>query len=252
MKLFWISLLFLSVKVNAQTTISIATDHTVSLIFPFPVKHVDKGTADILVQPVKEQENILLLKAATNELVPTNLTVITSEGTVHSFAIRYSARPAVWVYCIPASTQANMAAYANSILDNPRTMTGIRDRSWDMQAIITGIYIKNNVIYYQLRLDNQSPIDYDIELLRFFIRDKKKGKRTATQENELTPLYAAGNIKQVRANSQNVVVVALEKFTIPDAKYLIVQVHEHNGGRHLQMKVSNNKISKAIPLPDLK
>ena len=58
-----------------------------------------------------------------------------------------------------------------------------------MQAKVIGIYIKENVMYYQLRLENQSPIDYDIELLRFYIRDKKKGKRTATQEKESESHY---------------------------------------------------------------
>src|SRR5687768_15952545 len=127
MKLFWISLL-LSAAVNAQTKIPIATDHTVSLIFSFPIKHVDRGTTDVLVQPVKEQDNMLLVKAATRELLPTNLTVVTGDGTVHSFAIHYSQRPTVCVYLIPARTQANMADYATGILDNPRTMKGIRDR----------------------------------------------------------------------------------------------------------------------------
>lgn len=121
-----------------------------------------------------------------------------------------------------------------------------------MVATIDGIYIRENVIYYQLQLDNQSPIDYDIQLLRFYIRDKRKGKRTATQEQELIPLYVAGNTRQVKANRNCVIVVALDKFTIPDAKYLAVQVMEKNGGRHLLMKVRNKKIMQAITLPDQK
>ncbi len=95
-------------------------------------------------------------------------------------------------------------------------------------------------------------MDYDIDLLRFYIRDKKKSNRTAVQENELTPLYVAGNITQVKAYSTTVVVVALDKFTIPDAKYLALQIMEKNGGRHLSMKMSNKKIMQAITLPDLK
>jgi hypothetical protein len=46
--------------------------------------------------------------------------------------------------------------------------------------------------------------------------------------------------------------IALEKFTIPDAKFLAIQIMEKNGGRHLFMKVNNRKIIRAIPLPDLK
>ena len=121
-----------------------------------------------------------------------------------------------------------------------------------MLVRVYGIYIKGNVIFYQLELDNQSPIDYDIDFLRFYIRDKKKSKRTAIQENELKPLYVAGNNKQVKAYQKNTLVFALEKFTIPDAKYLAIQIMEKNGGRDLFMKVNNRKIMQAIPLPDLK
>ena len=121
-----------------------------------------------------------------------------------------------------------------------------------MQAKVIGIYIKGNVMYCQLRLKNKSSIDYDIEFLRFYIRDKKKGKRTAAQENDLNPLYVSGNVSKVKANSDNIVVFALEKFTIPDAKYLSIQIMEKNGGRNLLMKVNNRKIIRRVSLPDIR
>ncbi|HTN05143.1 conjugative transposon protein TraN [Agriterribacter sp.] len=237
---------------HAQTKeLNIATDKTISLVFPFPVRHVDRGTRDILVQQVKEADNILLVKAAGKEFVPTNLSVITQDGSLYSFSVLYNADPVQWIYKLPANTKVSIATYSNGVLDNPATMSGIKDHKWDMEAAITGIYIKENVMYYQLRLKNYSPIDYDIDFLRFYIRDKKKGKRTATQENELKPLYIAGNIRQVKGNDQGTLVVALDKFTIPDAKYMAVEINERNGGRHLLMKIKNSRIIRAIPLPDL-
>lgn len=244
---------WLVVSASAQTPpLAIATDKTITLIFPFPVRHVDRGTKEVLVQPVKEADNILLVKAATKNFSGTNLSVLTSDGTVYSFPVNYSVNPSEWIYHLSVFQKASLSTYANGILDNPRTLRGLRDRSWEMVATIDGIYIRESVIYYQLQLDNQSPIDYDIELLRFYIRDNRKGKRTATQEQELTPLYVAGNTRQVKANSNCAIVVALDKFTIPDAKYLAVQVMEKNGGRHLLMKVRNKKIMQATTLPDLK
>ena len=56
----------------AQQPLSISTDKTTSLIFPFPIKYVDRGTRDILVQPVKEDERILLVKAASKQFAETN------------------------------------------------------------------------------------------------------------------------------------------------------------------------------------
>jgi hypothetical protein len=242
----------LAVSSFSQTSIlQITTDKTTSLVFPYSIKHVDRGTKDVLVQPVKEADNVLLVKAASKDFPETNLSIVTDDGSVYSFAVTYG-EPSVWVYRFPVQLKASIATYANSILDNPKTMIGIKSASWNMMARVIGIYIKDDVIYYQLDLQNESPIDYDITFLRFYIRDKKKSKRTAIQENELTPLYVAGNIAQVKANSHNSIVVALDKFIIPDAKYLAIEIGEKNGGRNLLMKVNNRKIIKAIRLPDLR
>jgi conjugative transposon TraN protein len=244
---------WLLVSAMAQTSsLNISTDKTTSLIFPFSIRHVDRGTKDILVQQVKEADNILLVKASEKNFPETNLSVITEDGSVYTFVINYEDKPAIWVYNLPENKKATMATYADGILDNQRTLRGIRDNSWGIDAAVIGTYIKDEIIYYQLRIKNNSPIDYDIEVMRFYIRDKKKGKRTAVQENELKPLHVSGNITQVKSFNQNVIVVALKKFTIPDKKFIGIQIMEKNGGRHLMMKMNNRDILKAILLPDLK
>ena len=241
------------VSAMAQTSaLCISTDKTTSLVFPFSIRHVDRGTKDIVVQQVKEADNILLVKASAKNFSETNLSVVTEDGSVYTFVINYEEKPAIWVYNLPENKKATMATYANGILDNQRTLRGVRDNSWNIDAAVIGTYIKDDIIYYQLRIKNNSTIDYDIEVLQFYIRDKKKGKRTAVQENELKPLYVSGNIAQVKSFNQNIIVVALDKFTIPDKKFMGIQVMEKNGGRNLSMKLSNKDILKAIQLPDLR
>ena len=241
----------LFVSAIAQTSLCIATDKTTSLVFPFSILHVDRGSKDILVQPVQEAENILLVKAGLKDFPETNLSVFTSDGSVYTFQVCYQPVLTTWTYYLPTNKKATMATYANGILDNRRTLWEVRDNSWNMDVAVIGTYIKDDIVYYQLRIINNSPIDYDIEVLRFYIRDKKKSKRTAVQENELKILYSSGNTKQVKAFSRTVAVVALEKFTIPDKKFMGIQIIEKNGGRHLMMKLNNKDILKAILLPDL-
>jgi hypothetical protein len=236
----------------AQTSsLQIATDKTTALIFPYSIRHVDRGTKDVLVQPVEEAGNILLVKAASKDFPGTNLSVVTDDGSVYSIAVSYG-ETSTWIYRFPVQLKASVSTYANNILDNPKTMIGVRDASWDMIASLNGIYIKDDIIYYQLNLQNESPIDYAINFLRFYIRDKKKAKRTSLQEAEIIPQHVAGNVSTVKANTHNSIVIALNKFTIPDAKYLAIEIGEKNGGRNLLMKVNNRKIIKAISLPDLK
>lgn len=242
----------ISVSISAQTPLSIATDKTTSLVFPFSILHVDRGTESILAQRVNEQPKVLLVKAAANDFEETNLSVVTDDGSVYSFLVSYAKHLTEWVHYIPIQQKTSLAMMANGILDNPKSMRGIKSAKWDIHFAITGIYIKEDVIFYQLTISNNSPIDYDIDLLKFYIKDHRKNKRTAIQENELTPLHISGNIKQVKAYFHSSIVIALDKFTIPDAKYLAVQLMEKNGGRHLQLRVNNRKIMKAIVLSDIK
>lgn len=251
MRILLILLLFVGGVAQAQQRLSVSTDKTTALIFPFPIRHVDRGTKDVIVQPVKENEKILLLKAAVKQFTETNLSVVTDDGHVYSFNISYNARPDTVVYELPVFTNANIETYARGIADNKGIVRGIFDKSWSVEASITGIYVRENVLYFQLLICNHSAINFDVDVLRFYLRDKKKGKRTAAQEVACTPLFIAGNPRQIKSYGFSVLVVALDKFTIPDAKFLGVQVMEKNGGRHLQLKVYNNAIVKAVVLPEM-
>jgi conjugative transposon TraN protein len=250
----------------AALRMGITSDKTTSLLFPAAIRHVDLGTADVLAEQVKEAENLLLVKAGQTDFKETNLTVVTADGRLYSFKVVFDPAPATLVHRLSPSVASNNAdiafqgelmkpqdleAYCKGMLDNHRTMRGIADASWDVMARVDGIYIKENVIFYQLLLYNQSTINYDVDFIRFYIRDKKKSKRTANQELELKPLYIAGNTTSVEGMSRNTVSFALEKFTLPDAKYLAIEIMEKNGGRHLRLKVNNRKIVRAQVLPDL-
>ena len=73
----------------AQTvSLQITTDKTTSLIFPHPIKHVDRGTKDVLVQAIKEADNILLVKAALKDFAQTNLSVVTDDGSIRIHGTR--------------------------------------------------------------------------------------------------------------------------------------------------------------------
>lgn len=237
-------------RVAAQTTICITTDKTSSLVFPSPILHVDRGAKAILVQGIKDAPHVLLVKAAAKNFLETNLSVVTVDGIVYSFAVRYLTQPEEQVYHVAAKKPSPLQNYATGILDNPQTIKGIRDSKWDMVAEVTGIYIQSDVLYFQLHLTNNSPIDFEPELMRLFLRDRKKAKRTAVQEQELTPLLVTANPGIIKAMTSHTMVIAVQKFTIPDAKKMLIQLMEKNGGRHLQLKITNKKLMRSILLPD--
>jgi len=234
---------------------------TVNLVFPFAIKSVDRGSRDVLAQKAKGIENILQVKAASKGFVQTNLTVVTSDGKLYSFVVTYSDEPLqLNIELVPdknkpsssalfeKSNQAVILHGSQQAISDKDKMHRIQDRSNKARFSLSGLFIEDDVIFYRLQLENRSNITYDIENLRFFIRDKKRAKRTAVQEKEVIPIYVHQDTTAVGANSFHVFVFALSKFTIPDQKQLTIQLMEKNGGRHMELQVQNKAIVRAKPL----
>lgn len=264
--ILWGLMLFMLKHAEAQPrkevqTLEVTYNKTTSLVFPAVIKSVDRGSRDILAQKAKGVENILQLKAARHAFPSTNLTVITSDGTVHEFAITYSKAPVSLVLNIGVDsvynddtnstifetdmTETQLENCAIQISDAKRSIRLRNESNHKIGFSLRGIYIKNDVIFYHFRIRNQSNINYDVDFLRFYIEDKQKVKRTASQQVDKKPIYVYGNANRVAGQSYNDVVYALEKFTIPDAKRLIIEVFEKNGGRNISLAIKNKTIVNA-------
>lgn len=241
---------------------TVTTEKTTSLIFSTAIRHINIGNAGVAVQQVGDAQNILHVKAAVSNFKATNLNVVTADGLLHSFEVSYAESPAQMVYDFSGRrgcgeilftgelmNQSELQDHAKSLLDNPPFLHRVLDRSQKMVLRLTGIYLQGDIMFCQFVLDNPTTIDYDIDYMRFYIRDKNKGKRTASQENEVTPLLRTGNCDKVSYYQKNTIVVALEKFTIPDGKFFCVEIGEKNGGRNLRLTIRNHKLLKAKVLP---
>ena len=240
----------------------VSTNKTSNLIFPFAIKSVDIGSADLLAQKANNIENVLQLKAARKNFEETNLSVITSDGKFYSFLINYSVNPGILNLKFEDSLNNSTTSYstnfkslksndakieldAKKILEQKRFLYGVKDKSNGMRLLLSGIYIDNDVLYLQLNVDNKTNIDYDFESLNFSTKDIKQTKQTAVQEIQQTPLLLYNDPGFVKGRTDLSFVVALEKFTIPDKKMLVIQLMEKNGGRNLSLKIKNNTLVKA-------
>lgn len=243
--------------------IAVSDNKTTNLLFPYSILSIDRGNKDVLVQKAKGVENVLQVKAAHDSLKETNLTVITADGTLYSFLLEYAAEPSILNLNFSLSDatdvplailrggyddEARLRRTAELVAARQRALRGLRDRNAGISISLQGIYIQNGHFFFQLSMENQTNVGYDIGQLRFFIRDKEHSKRTAWQELEQTPVHILGNIKTVGTTSENIVVVALPKFTLSDNKILIVQLMEQNGGRHIELKVKNKALVQAAEI----
>lgn len=251
-----------SITIIDPYRLQITFNKTTNLIFPYAIKSVDRGSSDILVQRVRGIDNILQLKAAKLGFEETNLTVVTADGKLYSYNLDYSDSPEVFNIRFGDSAKINQEAFfstgtinelqmrtdAEIVIREKKNVNGIKNRSYGVKVQMEGIFIHDNVLYCRIRLQNNTNINYGIDQLRFYIRDQKRSKRTATQELEVKPLYIKGDTSEVIGQAENLFVFALPKFTIPDKKFLIIEIMEKSGGRNLKLIIGNKTIVRATLL----
>ena len=275
------SLICVSLKMTAQTgnvfskasfiasyKLEVTYNKTTNLVFPAAITSVDRGSQDILVQKATGVENILRVKADVKNFSETSLSIITADGKLYSFVVEYCQQPAYLninvariaetdsvfisvpkkeavIYSEPGMNNAALAKYADSVLKNGSNIRAIHTENSKISLALNALYIHEDVMFLKFGFKNNSHIKFDIDQLHFYIRDKVKAKRTASQEIEIIPLSVTGNTNFIRGESKERCVIALQKFTIPDGKYLSIEVMEKNGGRNLFLKVKNRRIMKA-------
>lgn len=250
-------------SVAGRQVVEVTFNKTSSLVFSNVIKSVDRGSRDVLAQKASGVENVLQVKAARPGFPETNLTVITADGRIHEFAIRYAVRPDTLIVDVAPGTgpvdralifesdmtEADLNRYASLVVGERRSVRFKACRKFKMKLALQGIYVKDNVMFYHVQVTNRSHIRYDVEFLRFYIKDRTKAKRTASQEISLVPLSVYGDLVSVAGSAEQHVVFALEKFTVPDAKRVTIEMYEKNGGRDLMLRLKNRTIVRARLLP---
>lgn len=243
-------------------SLCVGCDKTTNLIFPYTIISVDRGSKNILAQKAKNVENILQIKAGKKGFEETNLTVITADGKFYSFLLNYAESPSVLnldfntpkpsvqdAFLSPdIFNEKKLSEYSKAAAVEKKKIRGIKDKAFGICFRLNGLFIHDNIMLLRLNIANETNVNYDIDQLRLYIRDQKKSKRTATQEIEISPVLVHSNTAKITGQSDNTIVLVVPKFTIPDKKYLAVQLMEKNGGRHLELHVKNRKITKTVPI----
>ena len=258
--------------------LEITYDKTVHIIFPSAVRYVDLGSPNLIAGKADGAENVIRVKATVKDFhEETNMSVITEDGAFYTFNVKYANEPlllnvemadfihdgesvnrpnnAMEVYLKELGSESPMLVklIMKSIhKEDRRTVKHIGSKSFGIQYLLKGLYSHNGLLYFHTELRNNSNVPFDIDFITFKIVDKKVAKQTAMQEQVLLPLRAYNYTTCVVGQKSERTVFTLQKFTIPDDKQLIVEMHEKNGGRHQSFVVENEDLVRAREINELK
>lgn len=257
--------------------LEVAFNKTTHVIFPSEILYVDLGDENLVAGLADGAKNVLRVKSAVKSFKSeTNLTVITDDGCFFTFNVKFAKEPLLlniemtdFIHDGEAVNRPNNAQeiflerlgqespmlvklIMKSIYkQNRREIKHIGSKRFGVQFILKSIYTNNGLLYFHTELKNTSNIAFDIDYISFKIVDKKVVKRTAMQEQVLEPLRAQNYVTVVNGKKSERTVFALEKFTIPDDKQLVIEVAEKEGGRNQSFVVENGDIVRANVIDEL-
>lgn len=257
--------------------LEVAFNKTTHVIFPSEIVYVDLGDENLVAGLADGAKNVLRVKSAVKSFkTETNLTVITDDGCFFTFNVKFAKEPLLlniemtdFIHDGEAVNRPNNAQeiYLERLgqespmlvklimksihKQDKREIKHIGSKRFGVQFILKSIYTNNGLLYFHTELKNTSNIAFDIDYISFKIVDKKVVKRTAMQERVLEPLRAQNYVTVVSGKKSERTVFALEKFTIPDDKQLVIEVAEKEGGRNQSFVVENGDIVRANVIDEL-
>jgi conjugative transposon TraN protein len=258
--------------------LEVTYDKTVHIIFPSAVRYVDLGSPNLIAGKADGAENVIRVKATVKNFhQETNLSVITEDGSFYTFNVKYANEPlllnvemtdfihdgeevnrpnnAMEIYLKELGSESPMLVrmIMKSIYKNDkREVKHIGCKRFGIQYLLKGIYTHNGLLYFHTQIRNSSNVPFDVDFITFKIVDKKVAKRTAIQEQVIFPLRAYNYAVRIAGKKDECTVFALDKFTIPDDKQLVVELNEKNGGRHQSFTIENEDLVCAKVINELK
>lgn len=242
-------------------TIEVSWDKTTVLIFDSPIQSVDRGNRFLLSEQDSKALNMLKLKAGSRDLPETNLHVLTEDGAIHAFEVRYADNPAETTLDFRSQSEEKKAisSYGFDRQDFESLATYLENNSgklikktfrYEVHFWLRGIYFKDGLLFFDLGARNNAAIPFEVVGPEARIRDAKSQRPSSAREQVLSSWmnFSAKNPVLTTGTNQSLL-MAIPAFTISNRKRLIFYLKEKNGDRELQLSLRGKKLLQAIPLP---
>ncbi len=239
--------------------ILISDNMTTHIVFPDQITMINLGSSEIAAQRAQGSTNVLQLKAISPEFQRTNLTVITSSGSLHCFAVGYTKEPKVMIYRLKDTTHTPSAKFIrppvdlirirsiaqNLVLKKGRRLTRSH-RVGGVKADLQGIYLHGDQFYLPIILYNTGAVGFQVQGISSSLVPRSRHRETAIQHLEIKPLMVLGQQElDCRMDNPAGMVVVLPKFSLAQDRKMVIRILEREGTRNLELNVKNQHLAKA-------
>jgi hypothetical protein len=245
----FITIIFLAQLGNfsfAQDTAYISRDKVTALFFKSDVTIV--GNTPLDFQAKQLESGLITLKAKNVDFKLSKLDVKDrNTNQVFHIPVQYSygragrrmdiapSRPVITVSRTLFNTDAQIG---KQLAAGKRSDVVDRKKTGGVKAWVNKLSLADNHVFFRLDIRNKSHLPYDVDFIRFYIRDLKTVARMATHEQEIVPVFSS--LKKhttILTKQQSVKVFAFRRFSLSEDQALNIEVYERNGNRHLYLQI---------------
>jgi hypothetical protein len=237
----------------AQDTAYVSQDKATALFFSGTVKILGSQSSKYVV--TEKGNGVLTIKAIAANFKTGSLSIQEqSSKKVYNIPVAYAygrAGRRVGYGTMSVRSLVNVRPeqteqiIAQQLASGKRSDVATHEITGGIKAWVNKVSLAGNRIYLRLDLRNHSNLPYEIDFVRFYIRDRKTVNRTATHEEEIVPLYSTLRSKTAVIKGHEVVkVFAFKRFSLSDDEAMFVEVYERSGNRHLYLQIEPDDLDK--------
>ena len=143
----------------------------------------------------------------------------------------------------PAIQNRNTAL--EDALKQPKSLYHIGSKGYGISIFCDNVFIKDDIMYVVLNIENKSATTYSLSEPRFSIESKKRTKRGLVYEKQIFPPNILG-MKTVAPNTRARMVFSFDKISVLKGQVFRVCFYESGGTRNYAVTFSRNDIGKAL------
>jgi hypothetical protein len=137
----------------------------------------------------------------------------------------------------------NYNAVVTQLAEGKRKDVVDHEKTGGIKAWVDKLSLAGNRVFFRLDIRNKSNLPYEIDFVRFYIRDLKTVARMATHEQEIVPLITTLHKKTSIGHKQEIAkVFGFHRFSLSEDQALNVELYERNGNRHLYLQIKQKDL----------
>tara|TARA_R110000851_G_scaffold3114_4_gene12721 strand:+ start:48 stop:905 length:858 start_codon:yes stop_codon:yes gene_type:complete len=261
-----------SAQTTAQTitvldTIYANDTKNVALFFPEPIRQGITGSDNFVFTYNREKQQYFgLLQAKPGK--ESNLLVINRNGSIFSYIVRYKSQLSKLNYFVPKSSSIGnekpilndtieiakiedavdnktfyYTKFSSYLLTRKQKIGAIQKRNQGVVLSVENIVFDKEELYFVIRVENKSTLDYDLNFLNLSVETRQKGKKKSLQKLFQEPIFKYNVPSRIAEGKVARLVYVMPKFSIGNDRRLVIELNERDGERDLKLKVSHKYIN---------